>query len=177
MEPVKFTEIFKERNFLYLWVGQIISQFGDRLNQMALLALVYERAPGSSIKLAQLIFFIIIPVFFIGPIAGAYTDRWNRRQTMIVSDVSRGLIVLLIPLFLLRSRSLLPVFPVVFVMFSITRFFLSSKLGIIPDLVSRNKLLLANSLSSTTMTIASILSLPLAGLLVVWLGVGGEFLY
>jgi len=175
MKPVKFTEIFEEKNFLYLWVGQIISQFGDRLNQMALLALVYERAPGSSLKLAQLIFFIIIPVFFIGPIAGAYTDRWNRRQTMIVSDISRGLIVLLIPLFLLRSRSLLPVFPVVFLMFSITRFFLSSKLGIIPDLVSQNKLLLANSLSSTTMTTASILSLPLAGFLVVWLGVRGSF--
>ena len=76
----------------------MISQFGDRLNQMALIALVYQKSPGSTIELAKLALFIIIPVFIIGPIAGAYVDRWNRKHIMIVSDLLRGLLVLFIPL-------------------------------------------------------------------------------
>ncbi len=163
-------ELLKDKNFFLLWFAQIISNFGDRLNQMALIGLVYLRAPGSTIELAKLLSFTIIPVFIIGPIAGIYVDRWNRRATMITCDLIRGGLVLLLPLIIKYSTSMVPIYIVVFMIFSVTRFFLPSKLSIIPDIVHKDKLLLANSLSSTTMMIATIVSFGFSGIIVAVFG-------
>jgi len=171
----RFRQVLSNRNFFCLWIGQIISQFGDRLNQMALIALIYQKSPGSTVELAKLILFIIIPVFIIGPIAGVYADRWDRKRIMIVSDLLRGCLVLLIPLFLIRFKSNLPIYLVVFLIFSVTRFFLPSKMAIIPSVVPRDQLLVANSLSDTTRMIATVVSLGLAGVLVKLVGVTGSF--
>ena len=168
-------ELFKDKNFSLLWFAQIISNFGDRLNQMALIGLIYLRTPGSTIELAKLLSFTILPVFIIGPIAGIYVDRWNKRATMITCDIIRGALVLLIPLIIKYSTSMVPIYIVVFVIFSVTRFFIPSKLSIIPDIVHRDKLLLANSLSSTTMMIATIISFGFSGIIVAALGPQGGF--
>ena len=142
---------------------------------MALIALIYQKSPGSTIELAKLILFIIIPVFIIGPIAGVYSDRWDRKRIMIVSDLLRGILVLLIPLFLIRFHTNLPIYAVVFLIFSITRFFLPSKMAIIPSVVPKEQLLVANSLSDTTRMIATVVSLGFAGILVKLVGVIGSF--
>ena len=171
----RFRDILRERNFSLLWSGQIISQFGDRLNQMALIGMVYEKVGYSTFALAKVMLPMIIPVLIIGPVAGVYVDRWNRKWTMIISDIARGLFVLLIPLSLIYVKTMAPVYVIIFIVFSITRFFLPAKMAILPDIVSTDKLLIANSLSSTTRMIAAILSLPLAGFIVRWVGAKGGF--
>lgn len=171
----RFRDVLKERNFFCLWLGQIVSNFGDRLNQMALIGYVSQKVPYSAYELAKLMLFVIIPVFVIGPVAGAYVDRWNRRHVMIISDILRGLLVLLIPYFILNFKSNIPVYIVVFLLFSVTRFFVPSKMAIIPTIVSKDKLLIANSLSDTTYMIATVLSIGLAGFLVKLVGVLGGF--
>ena len=82
-------KILANRNFRFLWVGQLISQFGDCLAALALIGLVYTQLTPSTIEYAKLIFFIIIPVFVVGPIAGVYVDRWDRRRVMITCDIIR----------------------------------------------------------------------------------------
>ncbi len=163
-------ELLKDKNFFLLWFAQIVSNFGDRLDQMALIGLIYIRTPGSTVELAKLLSFTIIPVFIIGPIAGIYVDRWNRKATMIACDIVRGALVLLIPLIIRYSTSMVPVYIIVFIIFSVTRFFVPSKLSIIPDIVHKDKLLLANSLSSTTMMIATIVSFGFSGIIVASFG-------
>lgn len=162
--------LLKDRNFLYLYIGQIISQFGDKLNQMALIAILYERFPNSSFQLAKLLSFTILPVFLIGPVAGVYVDRYNRRRIMLICDISRAGLVLAIPFFATYVRSFFPIYIVVFLVFSITRFFLPSKLAIIPEIVSADKLLLANSIFSTTGMIAAVIGLSLSGVLIAIVG-------
>jgi len=171
----KFTEVFKNRNFFLLWLGQIISQLGDRLDQMALIAFIYLRAPGSTLEIAKALSFTIIPVFLIGPIAGVYVDRWDRRRTMYVCDFLRAVLVLTIPLFLFYSRRLAPVYLVIFVVFCIGRFFVPAKLSIVPDLVDKKDLLMANSLVNTTGMIAAILGFGISGVVVEWLGAKSGF--
>ena len=162
----KIREVFKNRNFFLLWLGQIISQLGDRLDQMALIAFVYLRAPGSTMQIAKILSFTIIPVFLIGPIAGVYVDRWDRRRTMCVCDILRALLVFTIPFFLFYAKNIIPIYIVVFVVFSIGRFFVPAKLAIIPDLVGKKDLLLANSLVNTTGMIAAILGFGVSGVVV-----------
>lgn len=161
----RFRDVLTNKNFFFLWLGQVVSNFGDRLNQMALVALVYQRNPGSEIALAKLISFTIIPVFIIGPIAGAWVDRLDRRKIMIISDILRGLLVMSIPLFLAYKQILL-VYLAIFLIFSISRFFIPSKMAIIPELVAKDKLLVANMLNDTTRMIGNVVGLVVAGIIV-----------
>lgn len=173
---IRFRDLLRDKNFLFLWLGQVISNFGDRLNQMALIALIFERTPGSAIALAKLIALTIIPVFLIGPVAGAWVDRLNKRNTMIICDLLRGMLVLSIPYFISRNQ-ILPIYLVVFLTFSVSRFFIPSKMAMIPDLVSREKLLVANTLSDTTHMIGNIVGLVAAGIIVniAFIGAVGGF--
>ncbi|MCX5679525.1 MAG: MFS transporter [Candidatus Omnitrophica bacterium] len=162
---IKFREVLSNRNFFFLWVGQLISTFGDRLTQMALVALVYQQNPGSEIALAKLISFTIIPVFIIGPIAGVWIDRLNRKNVMVISDIFRGCLILSIPFFI-GIKQILFVYLAIFLTFSISRFFIPSKMAIIPDLVPKENLLVANTLSGTTYMIGNVVGLIVAGIIV-----------
>jgi len=170
-----FREVLKNRNFFLLWSGQIISQLGDRLGQMALIAFVYMRAPGSTLQIAKILSFTIIPVFIIGPLAGVYVDRWDRRRTMFVCDFLRSLLVFTIPLFLFYARSLGSIYLIIFISFSIGRFFVPAKLSIIPELVDKKDLLIANSLINTSGMIAAVLGFGISGVLVERLGAKSGF--
>ena len=117
----KFSEVLKSRNFFCLWLGQIISQLGDRLSQMALIAFVYSRAPGSAYEIAKILSFTIIPVFLIGPIAGVYVDRWDRRKTMYACEFLQMILIFTIPFFLFYTKNMIPIYIIVFISFCIGR--------------------------------------------------------
>lgn len=172
----RFRTILTNRNFFFLWLGQVISQFGDRLDQMALIALIYRLAPGSTTQMAKVMAFTIMPVFIIGPIAGVYVDRWDRRRTMVVCDILRGFLVLLIPFCFIKMDSLLPIYVIVFLVFSLSRFYVPAKMSIIPDLVKSEDLLLANSLVNTTGMVAAMFGFGLGGILVAIVGARGGFI-
>lgn len=142
---------------------------------MALIAFIYLRAPGSTIEIAKILSFTIIPVFLIGPIAGVYVDRWDRRRTMFICDFLRAILVLVIPLFLFYAKIIIPIYFIIFIVFSIGRFFVPAKLSIIPDLVEKKDLLMANSLVNTTGMIAAILGFGISGVLVERLGARSGF--
>src|SRR3989344_1257805 len=95
---------------------------------------------------------------------------------MMVADLLRSFPALVIPAAIfVFSRKLIPVYILVFLIFSITRFFLPSKMAIIPDLVDKKHLLIANSLISTTRMIATVVGLGLAGILISITGPTGGF--
>jgi MFS transporter, DHA3 family, macrolide efflux protein len=165
-----FRKLFKNRDFLLLWMGQIVSQLGDRLSQMALIGLVYARE-GTSIQFAKILSFTIIPVFLVGPVAGAFVDKWDRRKTMYVCDFIRALLVLFIPLFLYtKQQSFIGIYIIIFIAFSVGRFFVPAKLAIIPELVNPKDLLIANSMINTTGMIAAVLGFGISGIIVERLG-------
>ncbi len=171
----QFRKILTDRNFFFFWLGQIISQFGDRLNQMALIALVYQRLGGSTFGLAKVMSFTIIPSFILSPFAGAYVDRWNHKHTMIITDIIRAVLVVLIPLCFLKNQSFVPIYITVFLVFSTSCFFLPSKFSIIPEIVDKDQLLIANSLINTTMMLAVVCGIGLGGPLIEKVGAKSGF--
>lgn len=174
---IKLISNFRNQNFLRLWLAQIISQFGDRINQMALIGLIASRTPGSTLGLAKLLSFTIVPVFIIGPVAGAFVDRWDRRQTLFFCDILRCLLVLTIPIVFIYRESIFPIYIVVFLVFCLSRFYVPAKMSIIPDLVEKKSLLAANSLVSVTGMIAFVLGCAFGGLLVDKIGARGGFIW
>ncbi len=171
----KFSEILKNRNFFLLFLGQIISQVGDKLGQIALIAFVYARTPQSTVGIAKILLPTIIPVFVIGPLAGVYVDRWDRRRTMYISDFLRAALLLVIPLFLFYSKGFIPIYLVIFLVFCIGRFFIPAKLSIVPELVKNKDLLMANSLIHITGMIATVLGYGVSGIVVESLGAKSGF--
>ncbi|HET9682002.1 MAG TPA: MFS transporter, partial [Candidatus Limnocylindrales bacterium] len=103
-----------------------------------------------------------------GPIAGALVDRWDHREVMIVSDLLRAGIVLLIPI--AAVTNLVLVYPLVFLVTTISIFFRPAKLAILPRMVDEDDLVPANSALSVAETFADIGGYALAGLFVALLG-------
>ena len=171
-----YFKVLKKRNFLLLWLGQIISQFGDRLTQMALIGLVYKIKPYSAMSLAKIMSLTIIPVFLVSPAAGVYIDRWNKQKTMFWCDLLRGASVILILFSFFYAHSLIGVYLFIFLSFCFGRFFIPSKMAIIPVLVNKKDILMANSLISTTAMIAAMLGLGFGGFIVQRYGVGVAFM-
>ena len=164
-----YKDLLKEKNFLFYCIAQSFSQFGDRLIQIILIGFVYKMFPGSTMQFAKLLTFTIVPAFFVSPIAGVYVDRWNKKAVMLISDLVRGVLVLLIAFFLINSPKTIPLYSAIFLIFASACFFLPAKFSIIPDLIDEKKLLIANSVVSITGIVAGVAGFTLGGLMLEWM--------
>ena len=153
-------------SFSALWVGQIISLFGDRVHQIALAAFVYE-VTDSPIAVALTFFVGTIPNLLFSPLAGTFVDRWDQKQVLVVSDILRASFVLLIPVAILINVWL--AYPLVFAITTVSIFFRPARAAVLPRLVRERELLPANSAMWIGETLADVINYPLAGLFVVFL--------
>jgi len=162
-----FVRLALNGSFTALWVGQLISLFGDRANQIALAFLVL-RATQSPIAVALVFVAATLPNLLLSPVAGTLVDRWSLQETMVVSDLLRGAVVLLIPIAALTNLVL--VYPLIFLVTTISLFFRPARTAILPRIVGKDELLSANSAMWLGETVADVVGYPLAGLFVAFLG-------
>ncbi|HVF67459.1 MAG TPA: MFS transporter [Pyrinomonadaceae bacterium] len=139
-------------DFRRLWAGQVVSEVGDWLNNIAVLALVIQLAGATGVGLAVALYAIArhLPLFLFGPVAGVVVDRVSRRRVMIAADLARAALALG---FLLAARlnSLAVIYAVGAALFSVSAFFNAAKRASIPNLVEgTDELLTANALSAST---------------------------
>jgi len=71
--------------FFTIWTGQQLSLVGSSAAQFALVWWL-TITTGSATVLATATTVALIPQILLGPLAGAYVDRWNRRLVMIIAD-------------------------------------------------------------------------------------------
>ena len=87
-----------QRRFFTFWFAQALSMIGSNLAQFAITWWM-TKATGSATVLATATLFAILPGVLLGPLAGVFVDRWNRRAIMLVADgvgaLSAALLVLL----------------------------------------------------------------------------------
>ncbi len=150
-------------SFTALWAGQLISLFGDRIHQVALAAAVFI-VTGSPLATALVFVAATLPNLLFSPIAGTFVDRWDHKEVMVVSDLLRAATVLLIPMAVVTNIVL--VYPLVFVLTTISIFFRPARIAILPQIVREDELLTANSALWVGETMADIIGYPLAGLFV-----------
>jgi dTMP kinase len=132
--------------FRALWVALSLSSLGDWLSILALTTLASNLAHGSSAQnsaVGGVWIATLLPALLLGPIAGALADKLDRRMTMIVGDVVRGLLFLSIPLF----PNLTWIFAAKFLAGIASQFWNPAAAASVPNLVPRDKLERANQLS------------------------------
>jgi len=74
-----------KRPFFTVWIGQSFSLLGSGVVQFAL-AWWLALETGSATVLASATLFAILPTVLLGPFAGTFIDRWNRRAILIIAD-------------------------------------------------------------------------------------------
>ncbi len=82
------------RSFRRLWAGQVISELGNWFNFLAALGLVRAVSNGSAEVTTITLLARMVPFTLFAPLAGAFVDRWSRRQVMIWTDIARVLVAL-----------------------------------------------------------------------------------
>jgi len=138
------------RPFRRLWTALSLSSLGDWLSIVALTALAASLAHGGAVAKSSAVGGVwlatLLPALLFGPIAGAVADRLDRRMTMIVGDVIRGLLFLSIPIF----PNLTWIYVAKLLAGIASQFWNPATAASIPNLVPKDKLERANQLSLLT---------------------------
>ena len=153
--------------FATLWTGGLFSLFGDRVNQVVL-GFFILRETGSFIAVSFVFFAATVPNLVFGSLAGTFVDRVNQKTVMIASDFLRAGLVFLLPIAALVSPIL--VYPLVFLVTSVSIFFRPARESVIPRIVPSDELMTANSATWLSETLADVIGYGLAGLLLFVMG-------
>lgn len=165
--------LWRNRDFMLLWIAQAISQTAQNAVWYGILVLVQTRG-SSTVQMSLAVMTLILPSVLFGLVAGAYVDRRDKRWVLIGSNALRAVAMLG---YILFSESLALVYVTNFVFSAIGQFFAPAEAAMIPALVARRRLLQANSLFHLTFTASQLGGLVLLGPLVVKLaGLGWLFI-
>jgi MFS family permease len=152
------------RNYFALWLGQLLSQVGDRFRFVAVLFIVNNLTRGDPLAITVLTMTVAIPQFIFGLLGGAVSDRVDRKTVMIVSDVLRGLLVL--PVLLVNTSDRLWIIYVCSIgMEIISVFFYPARNAVLPNIIGQGQLMVANALMQGSYIVALIVGSALAGFL------------
>ncbi|GAA2814151.1 MFS transporter [Nonomuraea dietziae] len=134
--------------FRRLWMAMSVCSLGDWLNILALTALAGNLTAGQGFQTQSLavggVFLAkMLPAILLGPLAGAFADRFDRRLTMVVADLSRFALVLTIPLIGVYQWVIVATLLVE----CVNLFWVPAKDATVPNLVPKERLEQANQLN------------------------------
>lgn len=157
-------EALRSPDFRRLWLADGVSQAGDSLTWLALI-LTVNRLTGSTAMIASVSVILSLPQLGLGLFAGVIADRWDRRRTMILSDLARGVLVL--GFLLIRDADdLWLLYLLGLLQATVGVFFSPARSALTPRTVEPDALLAANSLMQTTQIISGLVGTALAGVLI-----------
>src|SRR6267142_3690068 len=94
--PMSFGEVLRIDVMRRVWYAQVVSLFGDFLGLFAVIAVVSFRMNGTASQLTGVQISYMLPIVFVGPIAGVFVDRWPLKPTLVSSDLIRAVLALLL---------------------------------------------------------------------------------
>ncbi|RAQ94373.1 MFS transporter [Thermogemmatispora tikiterensis] len=160
--------LFRQRNFMLLWFGQLISVSGDWLLTIAIPFSIYQLT-GSVLQTGASFMLELLPRIALGSFAGVFVDRWDRRWTMIVADLTRAAILCI--LLLVHSSNLVWIIYIVILIHSvISQLFTPAMNALLPSLVADKDLVTANSAMSLNDALTRLIGPFIGGILLTWLG-------
>ena len=158
--------LLRATGFRRLLIGQAVSGLGDWVATLALIAVAYELT-GNPTQVAVVLVIRLVPPIFAAPVGGVLADKIDRRLVMVSCDLTRAVLILLIPFFGIGI-----VYAIAFVHESISLLFLPARDASVPELAPERTLPLANGL----MLASSYGSIPFAAALFSGLRIVGQHL-
>ena len=145
----KLRAVLRVRDFRKLWLSMSLSSFGDWLGLLAITATATSLVEGfaaANFALGGVLLFRLLPAIVLGPLAGAFADRFDRRKTMVITDCMRFALFASIPL----VDNLVWLFVAQFLIEAISLFWIPAKEAAVPNMLRKDQLEPANQLSLIT---------------------------
>ncbi len=172
-----YRSLLKNRPFSYLWVGQLVSQSGDAVFDVALLWLVLATT-GSTALVGLTQAAVLLPTVFASPVAGVYADRINRRNVMMLSNLAQGAVTAVVSILYVTGTLNFPfLILLVLLLYTGAQFYRAANSAIIPRIVSRENLGAANGLFSLSSSANQLVGYAIGGIIILALGLAVPITY
>src|SRR5919197_1300165 len=153
-----YASVIASPTYFPLWLGQLISNFGDTLHYIALVLLVF-RLTGQGLAVAGLVAAEVVPVLVLGPVAGVVIDRFSRKTVLVGADLFRAALVLT----LLWPQGAWHAYLVAAGLAAGNTFFTPTVQAVMPALTTEEQRLGGNSVAWSTGRLVQILASAVAG--------------
>lgn len=156
--------LWRQRDFLYLWGAQTISQIGSQVTFLALPLTAVLVLNASPRQMGMLTALGAVPSILVGLQAGALIDRRRRRPVLLSTDIGRAIVLSLVPVaWMFGVLSLEMLFAVALLIGLLDLFFTIAYQAFLPAIVTRHQLVNGNAKLELTRTAAEIAGPGLAG--------------
>jgi predicted MFS family arabinose efflux permease len=165
-------QILRNASFRNLWVSSLLSTLGSQVSRLGLILYVFDTR-GEIISLALLIVVDTLPGAVMAPLAGAFVDGLNKRVVMVISDLSRMILMLVILVH--------PSLGVIYLMTALhsvaTVFFQPARSAALPLIVKQEDLTRANGLEQSAANLSLIAGPVLGAILLRQFGLTATLLF
>jgi MFS family permease len=161
------TGLWRHPDFMKLWSGQTISEFGTAVSQLALPTIAVLVLHASAFQVAALGTVEFLPFLLFTLPAGVWVDRLPRRAILLTGDLGRGALGVSVPIaYAAGVLTLGQLYVVGFLTGILTVFFDVAYQSYLPSLVDREQMVEGNSKLEVTRSGAQLVGPGLAGLLI-----------
>ena len=159
--------LWRVPDFLKLWLGQSVSQFGSLITSFALPLVAIVALHATPAQIALLSAARIAPALALGLVAGAWVDRVRRRPLLIAADLARALVVASVPAVAAFGRlSIMLLFVVELLSATLSVCFDAAYPAYLPTLLRPEQLVEGNSKLAASDAVAEVAGFSAAGVLV-----------
>jgi MFS family permease len=170
----EYVSLLREnQDYRRLWLGSLISQFGDWFNLIASASLV-ANLTDTGTAISYLFLARFLPLFLFSPLAGVLADRYDRRHVMIVSDLLRAATVLCF-LLVREPGQIWILYVLTILQFALSAIFVPARSAVLANVVQPQELVPANALDSLTWSTMLAVGALLGGLAAALLGIAEAF--
>lgn len=141
----------RNREIRRLWLAQVVSEFGDWMNLVALFRVLAQLAPGAAAP-GWVMVIQMLPWVLVGPVAGSLADRFDRKTILIAADLVRAGVVLGF-LTIDDPSEVWLLYLLAGLQFSVAAFFEPARSALVPSLAKGEELLAANALMGVTWSV------------------------
>ncbi|HVF04989.1 MAG TPA: MFS transporter [Frankiaceae bacterium] len=173
--PPDLIAVLRERQFLRLWSTRLSAQAADGIFQVALASFVLfsPDKQATAGKTAAAFATLLLPYSVVGPFAGVFIDRWRRRTILVRANLVRAALTAAVALLIGNGVDNAAFYVTTLAVLSVNRFFLSALSASLPHVVDEGRLVVANSVSTTSGTVMAVAGGGI-GYGIGWLAGGGD---
>lgn len=172
--------LFLDKDFLLLWFSQLLTAIAASVFGIALAILSDVEGLGSNYQdsafgVALILFFTNMPGLFVSVFAGVIADWYDRKKIMVIVTILRFVFSMVFLIFQGWENAAIA-YAIIFLKSAATQVYMPSQASIIPDIINKNNILLANSVFNLTNYSTTLLGIVGAGAFIKLFGEEHTFL-